>query len=293
MQNNCIREAIDMNFLFTVSDSYTNPILLLMFSIYKNMGGGHTFYFIHKDISVENQRAIISYAKKQCQSNAVFVCFTDPQVSQLPLQGSWSEEVYFRLFAPYLLPDIKKVLYLDGDTLVTDSLCDLWDDPVVNQYPIGAVANDVQTKHKARLSLPDEATYINSGVLLMNLERIRMMYSEKDIWNKLFELRSLLQFPDQDFINIVFQRDLMLLDVRYNYMINLIERVDTYPKIHDHKICHFVLSKPWNVEFMFKTDRVYLKYLVRAGRIKEALSLYYQHRKRRWGTRIKSILKLR
>jgi hypothetical protein len=87
-----------------------------MFSIYKNMGGGHTFYFIHKDISVENQRAIISYAKKQCQSNAVFVCFTDPQVSQLPLQGSWSEEIYFRLFAPYLLPDINKVLYLDGDT---------------------------------------------------------------------------------------------------------------------------------------------------------------------------------
>lgn len=109
----------------------------------------------------------------------------------------------------------------------------------------------------------------------------------------LLQLGPRLQFPDQDFLNIVFQKEIYLLDTRYNYMISVTERSRTYPRIRDPYICHFVLAKPWNEEFLYKTDRIYLQYLAEAGQVKKAVYLYYQHRKRRWITKLKSILGLR
>ena len=282
-----------MNFLFTINDSYATPIQLLLFSIHKNMGGGHVFYFIHKNIVPANQTEIADYARVRCLSEARFIAFNELDLSQLPLCGTWSEEIYFRLFAPYLIPDLDAVLYLDGDTLVTGNLTSIWYEFLQSKKTIGAVANDIQELHIRRLSLPDDAVYINSGVLFMNLKKMRHQNSFEDVWNQLILLSPRLQFPDQDYINIVFAKDLFMLDIRYNYMINLLERSAEYPKRDDFVVCHFVLSKPWNQEFLYKTDCIYLKYLASAGKVRDAISLYYQHRKRRWGTKIKNLMKLR
>ena len=282
-----------MEFLITISDSYSEPVLLLMYSVYRNMGEGHEFYFIHKNISKENQKRIREYAEQKCKAEVNFVQYSDERFSLLPLYGVWSEEIYYRLFAAHLLPDVNKVVYLDGDTLITGNLDKAWKDGTLNNYCLGAVANDIQQEHKLRLELPDNATYINSGVLFMNLHRIRSMYSLQDIWDSLIQLRSKLKFPDQDYINLVFQKEICLLDIQYNYMINVTERSKDYPRIRKYKICHFVLSKPWNDEFLFKTDLKYLWYLFESGKRMKAVALLYQHRKRRWKTKIKSFLKLR
>lgn len=282
-----------MDFLITISDSYSEPILLLMYSVYRNMGAGHRFYFIHRNISDQNKNKISRYAEEKCKARVRFVEYTDARIRTLPLYGVWSEEIYYRLFAAYLLPDVDKVIYLDGDTLVTRDLKEAWDGFPSDNYSLGAVANDVQEGHKARLDLPKDATYINSGVLFMNLSRIRKTCSEQELWDTLLQLSPRLQFPDQDFLNIVFQKEIYLLDTRYNYMISVTERSRTYPRIRDPYICHFVLAKPWNEEFLYKTDRIYLQYLAETGQVKKAAYLYYQHRKRRWITKLKSILGLR
>lgn len=282
-----------MDFLITISDNYSEPILLLMYSVYRNMGAGHRFHFIHKSISNQNRDIISKYAETKCKAVVRFIEYSDARTKELPLYGVWSEEIYYRLFAAYLLPDVDRVIYLDGDTLVTRNLNAVWDSYPVDNYSLGAVANDVQEEHKARLELPIDATYINSGVLFMNLSRIRRLYSEQKLWETLLQLRPKLQFPDQDFLNTVFQKEIYLLDTRYNYMISVTERSRTYPKICDPYICHFVLAKPWNTEFLYKTDRIYLRYLAEAGQVKKAVYLYYQHRKRRWITKLKAVTRMR
>lgn len=282
-----------MDFLITISDSYSEPILLLMYSVYRNMGAGHRFHFIHKSISNQNRDMISKYVETKCEAVVRFIEYSDARIKELPLYGVWSEEIYYRLFAAYLLPDVDRVVYLDGDTLVTRDLKDVWESFPSDCYSLGAVANDVQEEHKARLDLPIDATYTNSGVLFMNLSRIRELYSEQKLWDMLLQLRSKLQFPDQDFLNIVFQKEICLLDIRYNYMISVTERSRTYPRIRDPYICHFVLAKPWNEEFLYKTDRIYLQYLAETGQVKKAAYLYYQHRKRRWIMKLKSVIGLR
>ena len=84
---------------------------------------------------------------------------------------------WFRVLLPELLPDCDRVLYLDCDVIVLDSL-----DPLMrvdlSGKCIAAVTNPPITlewmqKHCASLSLPDTDDYFNAGVMLMDLEELR------------------------------------------------------------------------------------------------------------------------
>ena len=276
-----------MDFLCTIDDGYIEPIKNLLYSIYVNNGGEHRFYFLFINICEENRKEVVEFAKNKCKSEAVFVEYLNDMLNVMPAEGAWSKEIYLRLFAPYVLNNIDKILYLDGDTIVNGNIRELFFLENFSNYFVAAIPNDVQESHKLRLGLGEECTYINSGVMLMNLEKIRNVFSIEDIEMLLTKLRKRLVFPDQDFINIVFKDNIKLLDVKYNYMISLSERTDSYPKLKDFKICHYVLAKPWNEEFPYKTDTIYFKYLLKRKQFKRYFYLLYKHRKTRLVYKIK------
>lgn len=280
-----------MNFLFTINDNYAESIKVLLFSIYSNMGGNHKFYFIYQSISLENRNGIIKYAEEECNSSAFFIEYYNNKLDELTTSKAWSIEIYFRLFSPYKLPDVDKILYLDGDTIVNGDLTELFLMDDFDKYALAAVANDEQNSHKCRLCMDAQDTYVNSGVMLMNLEKMRGMFLEEEITVSLLNLKEKLLFPDQDFINIIFKDNIKLLDIKYNYMINLTERVENYPKLKKFKICHYVLCNPWEVWFPYKTDKLYFKYLLKSKEYKKVIYLLYKHRKVRLKNKLSKFIK--
>lgn len=116
-----------MNFLFTIDESYVAPCKVLMFSIYKNMGDNQRFYFIYQHISFDKRKELFEYAKEKCKSETIFIKYDNKKLKELPVLGTWSVEIYFRLFAPYLIQDADVILYLDGDTIVNGELSELYD----------------------------------------------------------------------------------------------------------------------------------------------------------------------
>lgn len=123
---------------------------------------------------------------------------------------------------PHLLPEVDKVLYLDGDILVTGDVATLYATELKTHYM--AAVRDMggeMTRHLHELvGVPQ---YFNSGVMLLNLEQMRR--------DKLPErlLRSKLQSPptwtcmDQDVINDVMRGRVLNLPLRYNAMIPLFQ----------------------------------------------------------------------
>ena len=274
-----------MNFLFTINDKYIQPIETLIFTIeINNKSYNKSYYFIYNDISIENQKRISEYVTG-FGSKASFIKFEWDGMDSLQVHGTWSKEVYFRLFAPYLLPDIDVVLYLDGDTIVDDNLCELFSVDI-SRFAFAAVANDEESSHIIRLN-KDLKKYYNSGVLLMNLKEIRNQISFKEMKDAVINSTNNYIFPDQDFINVVFCEKIYELAQKYNYMINLLERKSDYTKLNKYTICHFVLQKPWNYEFPYLTDRKYLLYLIKKGNFCLAIKLWYHHRKYRLSIKIK------
>ena len=244
----------------------------VIYSILEHNSGNHCFYFIYADVSDYNQQKIISYTES-LGCLAVFRKF-DKDIRCLPINGNnWSVEVYFRLFACYLLHDVDKVLYLDGDIICTGGLTELYQ---MNDI-LCAVENDDQSAC-CRLNLPKGQRYYNAGVLMMNLQKMRDLYSEDAILTDLFELKDRLLFQDQDFINVKYGGVIRSVSKVYNYMISVAEVNQNYSKESSPILIHYVMEKPWNVKFPYKTDYPYFKLMWRLGRKMELVKLYILHR---------------
>lgn len=88
-----------------------------------------------------------------------------------------SQAAYYGILAPIII-DLKKIIYLDGDTLTLKDLHDMHKIDFNNNYILGFL--DFLSDGVDHLGLNSDK-YINSGVVLLNLEKIR-----ND--NKIYEL---------------------------------------------------------------------------------------------------------
>ena len=88
----------------------------------------------------------------------------------------YPKEMYYRLLAGELLPqNLEKIIYIDPDILVINSLSALWEMDISGFLFAGAshtgktdMANNVN-----KIRLGTDTDYYNSGFLLINLKRAR------------------------------------------------------------------------------------------------------------------------
>jgi len=128
---------------------------------------------------------------------------------------------YLRLFAPLVLPNVSKAIYLDCDILVRRSLKGLWNINIEDYY-LGAVyhQNILSINNGAfnRLNIPIEQGYFNAGVLLMNLDKCRKdNVFEK--WMSFIEIHAKdIVNHDQDVLNAVCGPRTLMLPAKWNTM---------------------------------------------------------------------------
>lgn len=139
-----------------------------------------------------------------------------------------------RMVIASVLPDINKIIWLDSDILVVDDLWDLFNTPIEGY--LLAACKDMNSDDCLKLIGLDDGFYVNSGVLVMNLDLIR----KQNIENKLLDIIShkQLSFPDQDTINLVCHNQIVELPKKYNSM-------QAKYRTPDDKIIHYMWDKPW------------------------------------------------
>ena len=165
---------------------------------------------------------------------------------------------YYRLLLPDILPDIKKCIYLDGDTIVCQPLTELYERDLGENYIAGVEAygyyRDAE-HHRKRLNLSSFGPYVNAGVLLMNLDQMR-----KD--DCVSQFMSLMDYKfssqDQDILNVACYGRIQCLPYKYNVMTahqNLsqqflnqyISQTDLDAARKNPVIIHYATKeKPWN-----------------------------------------------
>lgn len=131
----------------------------------------------------------------------------------------------FKFNLPEILRNENRVIYLDGDTLIQKSLYDLYNWELNGNY-IASVNDMVDYKDNgssilaSRIGFKRES-YFNSGVMLLNLEKMR----EDNILQKLLEYREngINYFMDQDALNAVLGEKRVVLPYIYNFMSTAID----------------------------------------------------------------------
>ncbi len=126
-----------------------------------------------------------------------------------------------RLFADELLPeDVKRVLYIDCDTLVLKSLQKLFFADL-GEKTIGAVPEPtINIKVKKSIGIDVRQMYFNSGVLLIDLNKYREKKFRKRILAYYDNIKESTVFSDQDAINGALCHHIKVLSPRYNFFAN-------------------------------------------------------------------------
>lgn len=164
--------------------------------------------------------------------------------------GSYAIANYYRLFLHELLPEYDRVLYLDSDIVVQSDVGELFDTDLGN-FMLGAVKDRAATLKeqleqityiKKTLKIRYPGKYFNSGVLLMDLDKMRNSDFSQRIRS---EINSgiAFKFVDQDILNRIFGDKIYYLDATWNHMIQ--SRKHTKGK----KIVHFPGIRPWLSEW--------------------------------------------
>ena len=166
---------------------------------------------------------------------------------------------YYRLLTPILLPDIERVLYIDGDIIINKSIKPLWDTDITGKALAAVIDEDYngEDRHQ-RLNIPQHIPYFNAGVLLINLKYWR----EHDVINRCMlcieTMADKLLFHDQDTLNVVLNKEIKLLPLTYNFQRGFIDyafynHMDSkyQEEINEIKynptVIHFTgYSKPWH-----------------------------------------------
>jgi lipopolysaccharide biosynthesis glycosyltransferase len=177
------------------------------------------------------------------------------------VDGFMTKECYLRMLAPDVLPpEIGRVLYLDCDLVVLDDLRPLWnvdlgDKPVAAAPDYPRVPSLVAPERLAAIGMPQDAPYLNSGVLVIDLNRWRQRRLTDRLFAYIQEKASALSAYDQDAVNVVLLGDIHILDCRWNVQARMyrsgrrafpLEFEATRAARRDPAIIHYTGSeKPW------------------------------------------------
>ena len=183
-----------------------------------NPGQTIDFHILHDGSIVPDDQSRLRSLAGDGPSTVDFLGVEPQRLSSLPATTEFGPIVWLRLMIPELLPEASRVLYLDSDLFVYGALRPLWETPM-EEAPMAAVANVAEPAtrdHIAALGVDYPGGYFNSGVLLLDLERMRAEGSADTLFRFAHDHRGKLRWPDQDALNAVFARRWLPLHPRWN-----------------------------------------------------------------------------
>ena len=240
-----------MNIAFTVTDSYIDYMGTTILSLVKtqHIDTQLNIFVLSSDISSYSERKLKILENRYSNLKINVIKVNSADFEGLPLNREHINrlEVYFRMAFATLLPqNIDKVLYLDSDVLVKNDLLKLWNEEINDYYMAGVSEppSEGAFNYRRGIGMNNPEYYFNSGVLLMNLKKIR----EDNIQEKLFicgeKIKDKILLQDQDIINVALEGKIKPVDVIYNY--GYMEREKNLRDNNEIVIEHFSLEKPWN-----------------------------------------------
>lgn len=241
------------DFALCFNDAYTPYACITIKSIANNMHKDDDVYIhiISDYISIHHRKYLRKIAQNACVK---IYTFTENDVL-VGLPCGWTVYAWYRIYLPQILDiNVHRVLYLDCDVVVNDSLDTLFMMDMKGKSI--AACLDIESYYSytyQRLGYDSDLKYISSGVLLMNLKKWR----ESNLCMRMIkfaeEYPQKLKYPDQDSINYLCCDDKIVLPPQYGVALNFFrEKMFVKDHLSEMKqlveaplIVHYAGYQPW------------------------------------------------
>jgi len=242
----------DINIAFTIDNNYPIFTLLAINSILKNnhSGNHYNFYIVNNNITDKNKLLMKKFVEDKNQT----IEFIQVNPDIITKGKDFYQYLYsritsmgmVRILLPEILPDnMDRVLYLDGDILVTSDIAELYNTDLGDKIV-------AMSFNKSHITVDITKYYCNSGVILMDIgkwkaEKITdkmLLYIEenKEKFSNNGDRTKVFKYPDQDLINIVLEGKIKFLERRWNNVLTPVSNAKEMSGLN-----HFIgPKKPWD-----------------------------------------------
>ncbi len=271
----------NVSICFATDNNYATCLKVALFSLLTNRK--RSFFYdiliLHSQLSTENQDSLLSLISNDAGVSIRFVDITEETEAIKYDVGSYLTvaTLYRLLLFSDKFADYDRILYLDCDVIVEGDISELFFEDMQGKalaavpeasfrqlsYSKKAVFLDfnkpfnIDNYRTGALRMKYPENYVNAGVLLLDLQRCRELYSFDEVVGILSKHHYF--YNDQDVINILFGEELKPLDVEWNYLTAIesfcMKRPEIYGLMFEDvkrskpRLIHYVSSfKPWNSE---------------------------------------------
>ena len=285
------------------NNKYLYPILVAMESVLSNNNKDKAFITYHLLCSADVTELTLSKIKSlmnRYSSNLEIIFYGMGQNFIHLYNKRFSQCTFYRLALPIICSE-DKIIYLDADTLAFKDLSEMFQLDFNDNYILGML--DYFYFGVDYLGIKSEK-YINAGVILLNLEKIR----KDKIYYKIFNMTNSnikLENNDQTVLNyalypkigiipykyIIFdfhhEEDVEAYSVDLRTKINISEIIES---MEDPTIIHYILCRPklWNGKSKYylkkckerkdcsciKSQKLWYSYANKTGYYKEIIEFY-------------------
>ena len=282
---------------YGLDNKYTYPTLVSMISVLEN-SSRYTFYtfylLVEKNIFKQENKDKLMHLEDKYERCKINILELTNENLKYARTNRYPMAAYYRLLLPDLITDFNRVIYLDGDTLVFTDLTEMFNLEMNNNIMLGFVDNSFQKAEEFGIKT---YKYVTSGVLLINLKKLRKYNYTAKFFDFIEDNKDKLTQEDQTVINIVLHGKIDLLPPKYG-MWNFVKREDLIKhncygninsniKAYDEKevfkawklpaIIHYVRAKPWKRKNSFTHREFHEKwwdYAKKSDEFNEILKYY-------------------
>ena len=241
------KEAVHIGFgLHDKNGDYSVWVGTTIQSIIEHSHAKIVFHILHDDTLNDDNCAKLKTLVENSGNILVFhYCEANMFESVEESMGRFTIGSLFRIVLPEVLSDLNKIVYLDADLFVNRDIKELWDVDIEN-YFLAAVPDNTTIKgngtpYAVAMGQTTRNKYFNSGVLVMNLDKMRKNGNTFQLVMKYLKENEQTFLPDQDALNAIYANGCFLLDASWNYFIDEVRRVKN-TKL-EKKIYHYAATK--------------------------------------------------
>lgn len=207
-----------VNIVFICDQNYVICTGVAIFSLIKNKSeySQYRIFVLANQIEKSDCELFLSMRKSDVDISIIEMSDYEKYRNMVISGFHVSPSALYKFDLPEIFPEIDKLLYLDGDIIAQNDLSELFNQDITDYY--AAVVKDKKaetfpSEYKKRLDIKHIA-YFNSGVMLLNLKRLR----SNDMSSKLLNYRKtgINHYMDQDAFNVVFEEKVKYLSLKFN-----------------------------------------------------------------------------
>ena len=202
--------------LYTSNNRYLDIMLASILSLIINSNLNNIrLHIITENFSLEDYNKVEKLISNYQNIELYFYPIEDINIEKYNIPN-WrgcqiaNSRLFFQEILHKIISDIKNLLYLDSDTIIMSDLTEITE---YSDNAICACKDRVIRTYPERLGLTE---YYNSGVLYFNTKLWANDNYEEKIIKHIEENKVKYNFPDQDILNLTFNKEIALLPLKYN-----------------------------------------------------------------------------